>query len=241
MVTYCALLAGLMLSGITLAILSRYSDGDLHSLTLFRLSLATTGVLFLVLIGLPLCFSRLQNTFHSSRRVDSLTGCINRQTFEQIFEQALLEARHSMQPLSLLVVDIDRFRNINEEHGHLAGDATLTMLSRSIIAEINPSSIVCRWDGNQFLVVLRNCQVKEGCEIACKLLEKIRQQPLLVDKKQIRVTASIGIAQMVAADNVQTLIARAQTGLYSARDTGRDTCAIGYDWILIDYCGNSIF
>ncbi len=238
---YGAMLLGLVLSGVMATILSRCTDGDLHSQTLFRLSLAELGILLAVLVGVVLVFRRFRSQSLDGLNVDNLTGFINRHAFSQVFEQALQDTRRSLEPLSVLIVDIDRFRMINEKHGHQVGDAILTMLSKSILTALRASDITCRWDGNQFLIVLKDCPAKDGCRVAHKMLEKIRQQQLVVGEKTIGVTASIGIAQMVSGDNTQALIARAETGLYSSRDNGRDTYAIGYDWILIDYSYDPIF
>ncbi len=235
------MLIGLVLSGVMDAILFRCSDGDLHSQILFRLALTITGILLVILAGLTFVFRRFRKQSLDGLNRDSLTGFIDRHAFGQVFEQALLDSRRTLEPLSLIIVDIDRFRVINEEHGHQVGDAILTMFSKSILAVLRPADITCRWDGNQILVVLKNCPAKNGCKIAHKILEKIRQQQLVIGEKTIGITASIGIAQMVSTDNTQTLVARAETGLYSARDNGRDTYAIGYDWILIDYSYDPIF
>ncbi len=210
------------------------------SQTLFWLSLACTLLLVILLATVNIAFIHLQKQAAGDQETDSLTGFMYRQIFNQVFEQALLDTRRTLEPLSLVMIDIDRFRLINEEHGHLAGDSLLTMLSQSIQTVLRASDITCRWDGNRFIVVLKDCSEKDACRLAGNILEKIRQQRHL-NGKAIKITSSIGVAHMLSSDDSQTLIARAETGLYSARDEGRDTYAIGYDWILIDYYCEPIF
>lgn len=199
-------------------------------------------LLLVLLIALPR-LSRRMLTCHPAGdpAVDRLTGFMNRSVFGPVFEQALLDARRSLQPLSLIMIDIDRFRFINEEHGHLVGDTILTMVGDAIHSTLRASDITCRWDGNQFLIVLKECSVKDACRLAATTLERIRALQLPLNGKIVRVTTSMGVAQMLASDAAEILVARAETGLYSARDAGRDTWAIGYDWILIDYFCKPIF
>lgn len=236
----CAILLGLILSGVMVFLLSKQVVDVSGSPTLFWLSLACVLLLVVLLVAVNIAFTHLRKQAAGDQETDSLTGFMYRQIFNQVFEQALLDTRRTLEPLSLIMIDIDRFRLINEEHGHLAGDSLLTMLSKSIQKVLRASDITCRWDGNRFIVVLKDCSEKDACRLAGNILEKIRQHHHL-NGKAIKITASIGVAQMLSTDDSQTLIARAETGLYSARDEGRDTYAIGYDWILIDYYCEPIF
>lgn len=216
-------------------------DNGTETQTLFSLSLVSILFLVALLAAFNVAFVQLGKQAADGHETDRLTGFMYRQIFNKVFEQALLDARRTMEPLSLIMIDIDHFKRINEEHGHLTGDSLLTLLSNSIQSVLRASDITCRWDGNQFLVVLKNCPEKDACRLASNILEKIREQKGPLNGKPISITASIGVAQMLSTDDSQSLIARAETGLYSARDEGRDTYAIGYDWILIDYYCEPIF
>ncbi len=166
---------------------------------------------------------------------------MTRQDFIAKFEHILLDSSFSNVPLSLLMIDIDHFRRINDKYGHQAGDKVLAMLSKSVQSILRTSDISCRWAGDQFLVVLNDCAVQDACRIAAKVLVMVRKKNLRIGRKTIRVTTSIGVAQRVTDDTVKTLIARAETGLHSACDNGRNTSAIGYDWILLEYYSKPIF
>lgn len=94
---------------------------------------------------------------------------------------------------------------------------------------------------DQILIVLKDCATKDSSRIATKILNIIRNETLTKNGEEIGITVSIGVAQMLSDDNTETLISRAETGVYSARDIGRNTYAIGYDWVLIDYSCEPIF
>jgi diguanylate cyclase (GGDEF)-like protein len=237
-----ALLLGLALSALVSYSLSGYPGNSSDSETLLKISLTDSILLVIILAVANLLFSKFRNqTLRDTQHLDSLTGFMTRHAFGETFKQTLSAAKRSRKPLSVLLIDIDHFRSINEHHGHQVGDELLVMLSKSIRHILRTSDITCRWEGNQILVLLEDCSIETSCGIAEEMLKEIRSQTLEHDKKKIKITTSMGIAQMVSSDNTETLVARAETGLHSARDNGRNTCAIGYDWILIDYSCDPIF
>ena len=225
-----------------IVLFSRKSHSIPSTQTESRITLANSLLLIVVLIAVNLLFRKLQQkSLLGSQPVDELTGFMTRQDFVQVFEHSMLDSNRSNDPLSLLMIDIDHFRRVNEKHGQQAGDQTLTMLSKSIQSVLQSSDVTCRWAGDQFLVVLKDCTVQDACRIAADILGNVRQQELVLGKKTIRVTISIGVAQMNKDDIAKTLIARAETGLHSAIDNGRNASAIGYDWILLEYYSKPIF
>lgn len=184
----------------------------------------------------------VQSMLTKNKHVDELTGFMTRHAFGQIFEHIILDTKRSLEPLTILLVDVDHFRQVNKEHGHETGDKILFLLSQSIQSVLRASDLTCRWEGDTILIVLKECTERDGCRLARKILEKIRQQRLgSSENKTISITTSIGVAQMATGDGVQNLVTRAETGLHSARDNGRNTYAVGYEWILIDYACDPIF
>ena len=176
------------------------------------------------------------------KHIDELTGYTTRHAFGQIFEHAILDTRRSLEPLTVLLIDVDHFRTINERYGHNAGDKLLYLLTETIQSLLRASDLTCRWEGDTMLLVLKDCTERDGCRLAAKILEKVRSLEYVTKERQtVTLTTSIGVAQMITGDDSQALVARAETGLHSARDIGRDTYAIGYEWILIDYACNPIF
>ncbi|AGF79419.1 diguanylate cyclase (GGDEF) domain-containing protein [Desulfocapsa sulfexigens DSM 10523] len=232
----CALFLGIVLAAIDIYSLVSCTDTHASWKTLHRIAL-TDSIFLVIALGIAnfLFIKFRKQRTQDIQHTDSLTGLVTRHAFGEIFEHALLDAKRTLEPLSVLIVDIDHFRGINERYGHKAGDALLSMLSKSIQSVLRASDITCRWEGDQFLVVLKECSTKDSCRIAAKILEMTRSLALKKGEDTIKISISIGIAQMVSDDNIETLTARAETGLYSARDNGRNGCAVGYDWILINY------
>ncbi len=234
-----SVLLGILLSGfLSYTLIDHNPKGHV----LFELSLANCILLIVVLVVANYLFGEYRSKApHDLLHVDILTGFMTRHAFGELFQHTLLEANRTLEPLSILLVDIDHFKGINERYGHKTGDAILTMLAASIQSVLRASDISCRWQGDQFLIVLKDCSTKDCCNIANKILAEIRNQVLHRNNKKICITTSIGVAQMNSDDDTESLAARAETGLHSAQDNGRNSYAIGYDWILIDYSCDPIF
>lgn len=213
-----------------------------YSTNQFLLSNANIIILIFAILAVRLLMNRyVAELTSNSRHVDELTGCLSRQTFSQMFEQLILDTNRSLEPLTILIIDIDHFRLVNEDNGHRIGDEILALLSASIQSVLRASDVTCRWEGDKILVALKDCTEKDGCRIAEKMLEIIRKPYRTSFGQDIAITTSIGVSQMVPGDDMGTLVTRAETGLFTARDNGRDTYAIGYNWILIDYSCDPIF
>ncbi|MCF8056133.1 MAG: GGDEF domain-containing protein [Desulfocapsa sp.] len=236
------LVTSLALSGTAIILLSQNTFSVLLKHTEFQIILANFSFLSMALISVNFLFRKFhQKQLSDKHSIDGLTGVMSRQNFVDVFEHILLDNRRSVRPLCLLMIDIDHFSRINEKHGYQTGDYILSTLGQLIQSVLRAPDIICRWSGDKFIVVLKDCTEKDACRIAAKILAAIRQQELGFEKKTIRVTGSIGIAQNITGDTVKKLIARAETGLHTACDRGRNTCAIGYDWILLEYYIKPIF
>jgi diguanylate cyclase (GGDEF)-like protein len=239
---YGCLVLSLLLSVAVIVLLFQNPSSSLSIQTVFWLISINIVLLFVVLFSVIFLFRKLfRKSAGEKTLIDELSGFVTRQDFIAKFEHILLDSSFSNVPLSLLMIDIDHFRRINDKYGHQAGDKVLAMLSKSVQSILRTSDISCRWAGDQFLVVLNDCAVQDACRIAAKVLVMVRKKNLRIGRKTIRVTTSIGVAQRVTDDTVKTLIARAETGLHSACDNGRNTSAIGYDWILLEYYSKPIF
>ncbi len=234
-----ALLSALVLSGIVSYFLGMQSASNPNTPSLFTVSLTNSIVLLLIIALVYFLMNKKKST--SEQHVDLLTGFMTRHAFAEVFEHAMLDAKRSLEPLSVIIVDIDHFRHVNQQYGHNIGDDLLKMLSRTIQSVLRASDITCRWEGDQILIILKDCSSRDSNRIAEKLLNKIRQEKLERSNLKIGITVSIGVAQMISNDDIDSLVDRAETGVHSARDNGRDTFATGYDWLLIDYSCDPIF
>lgn len=158
---------------------------------------------------------------------DGLTGLYNRRFFEEILSIETDRAIRGTGHLALLVLDLDRFKRVNDLHGHQGGDTVLVEAAARLRGVLRPSDVVARYGGEEFVVVLPDADVETALEVAENCRRALREHPVrLADGSRVRVTASLGLATLgdhpdrpVAADD---LILRADRALYSAKDAGRD-------------------
>lgn len=180
------------------------------------------GVLAVVLLtslfwGLKL--KAVNGQLRRQSRTDSLTGLGNRALLNERLGLELARAMRTNMPLSVVLMDVDHFKQVNDRFGHLAGDAVLTAMAVILRREARQTDTAGRWGGEEFLIVCPDT----GLEHARVLAERIR---LGIDRHGFstgaRHSASFGIAQWQDAETVDTLLARADTALYRAKEMGRD-------------------
>lgn len=237
-----SLLLSIVLSGILAYFLFSHYTCDMSTFYQFLIAVLNILVLIHVFVARTVLVKEIVRELSSgTKHIDDLTGFMSRHAFGEVFGHVMLDTKRTMEPLCVLLVDIDHFRCINEEYGHRVGDEFISMLSSSIQSVLRASDLTCRWQGDQMLVVLKNCTERNGCRLAEKMLEKISAQELQRQGETISMTASIGVSQMIPGDDMDSLVTRTETGLCSARDNKRGSYAVGYDWILIDYACKPIF
>lgn len=150
---------------------------------------------------------------------DVLTGTHNRRKFNELILAEIERVRRYGHPLSLLVVDIDHFKRINDTHGHDAGDEVLIVLAGLIRAGIRATDSLARWGGEEFVVLSPEVSVEEAAGLA----ERLRRAAGTYAYSFVgSVTASIGVAQHRAGETPDELFARADEALYRAKEGGRD-------------------
>ncbi len=158
---------------------------------------------------------------------DSLTGVSNRRGLEQFLDNAMQRARTTRRPLSVLALDIDRFKLVNDAHGHAAGDRTLVRIAHACQALLREGDLIGRIGGEEFLVVLPGSGLAEAKEIAERLRACVEALPAAdVQQDGCSATISIGIAEMAPADvGLEELQRRADAALYRAKAEGRNRVA----------------
>jgi diguanylate cyclase (GGDEF)-like protein len=155
---------------------------------------------------------------------DGLTGLANRAQFEEILANAFSEARATGGPISVLFLDVDKFKAINDMHGHPAGDAVLRQ-SAQLLKTIIGKNHAGRYGGEEIAVVLRQCDAERANQFAERIREAIEGQGILVEGKTIKITVSIGIAADSMGsgfENAEDLIAAADKAVYAAKQAGRN-------------------
>lgn len=166
---------------------------------------------------------------------DALTGVHNRRYFDQRLREEVDRALRKGQPLSCLLIDCDHFKRVNDEHGHLIGDAVLREVAEQVKDQLRLSDAMARYGGEEFAVLL----VQTGAATAMAVAERIRENIAthaieLQDDRELRVTLSIGVATLeeeVRGADVDTfareLVAKADRGLYAAKNSGRNRVEMG--------------
>lgn len=154
---------------------------------------------------------------------DQLTRLANRLQLDYVLEQQVKLANRYATQLSIILLDMDYFKQINDSFGHLVGDKVLVKVAQTIQANIRDADIAGRWGGEEFLLVVPNTGVRS----AALLAEKLRHALACIDLPIAeRTTASFGVAEFVQGDNPETLVARADAALYAAKTAGRNRVEI---------------
>jgi diguanylate cyclase (GGDEF)-like protein len=160
-----------------------------------------------------------------SNRRDVLTGMFNRRHFREVFEQMLHHAAETRQPISLLLIDLDHFKRVNDDHGHLAGDECLRVLARNLSDCLAQEVAVCaRFGGEEFVVVLPGVSATRVVDIAERVRRHISALPVRYSGKEIVMTASIGVFSVPVGSTATAdeVLHQADDALYSAKNAGRN-------------------
>ncbi|MGY1446214.1 sensor domain-containing diguanylate cyclase [Pseudomonas chlororaphis] len=198
--------------------------GDIRR-SLYLNLLICLAITLIVLTLLNRVVRRFQRKIETQATLDSLTGLPNRRGFDLLAAQAMLEAQREPKPLTALLLDLDHFKRLNDTYGHLAGDQVLSGFARHLASCLRQSDIVCRWGGEEFIVLLKDTDSATALKIAEKIRLLIEQQHYAYEGKNMRLTVSIGVTTLQADDTLHSLLSRADHAMYRAKQTGRNrTC-----------------
>lgn len=166
---------------------------------------------------------RLEKRFEILSKTDRLTGLHNRARLDEVLEYELHRFRRSGQPFCACIADLDRFKLVNDELGHQAGDGVLRELARTLAAGIRVTDTLGRWGGEEFLLVLPETSAAGALMVVEKLRERVEASDFRIGR---RVTASFGFDEVRSGDSADSLLSRADEALYAAKRAGRNrACA----------------
>lgn len=209
---------------------SRFGDGDLSS----RIHLDTKDELE----QLAHTFNWMADNLEQSQRelmelatIDGLTGVLNRREFNRRLTQELERSRRGNYSVSLLMIDIDHFKKLNDTYGHQSGDDALRHVSWLIRREVRPGDLPARYGGEEFAVILPHADTEDAFVVAERLRNLIASEKVPISEGQtLQITASLGCATFpLHAQNEEALLGRADAALYQAKRSGRNRVCIAQD------------
>jgi len=160
---------------------------------------------------------------HENSVRDALTGCFNRRHFLDVMDSELRRARRSHGIFSVVMFDLDHFKNINDRFGHLCGDAVLAMVGKRMKAVLRGSDVKCRYGGEEFLVLLPDTPLAGAHRVAEMLRRDVEEHPVHWNEQTVVVTASFGLTEIVPGEiDTPAIIGRVDAGLYQAKQDGRN-------------------
>ena len=190
----------------------------------------TVGESILKFISHASVEARYHEEVHQLASHDSLTDFSNRRHFLELLEKEIARAEHQSRPLSLAILDIDHFKRINDQHGHLGGDVVLRQIAHLMRAQLGAEELAGRIGGEEFAILFPDASaddVRRRCEA---LRTAVANAVIAIGDMQVHMTISIGIARMGKAQPDRAALMRAaDAALYRAKDTGRNRICMADD------------
>lgn len=169
-----------------------------------------------------------------SATTDPLTGCYNRRALNNILDHSISYAQRYKRDLSLIMMDIDYFKSINDTHGHVFGDEVLKHMSHTIKSSIRKSDFLARYGGEEFVVVLPETPLAAAVDIAHRFKKNIENLQFTTPaNNSMTITASLGVSSVNPGDNTTSLISGADSMLYMAKAQGRNCVMSIFDTLPI--------
>jgi len=186
-------------------------------------ALAMAGVLVLMLV---MGLGRARVEAAMAARTDALTGLPNRRAIDEVLARGAAHAARHGDPLSVLMIDLDHFKSINDRHGHVVGDAVLREAADVLRGVGRDEDVAGRWGGEEFLVVLQGIGIEGAITAAERLRAAIAAIAVDDGRAPVRVTASIGVAQLAEGGDPEALLRGADKALYRAKANGRNAVEV---------------
>jgi two-component system, sensor histidine kinase LadS len=169
--------------------------------------------------------SQVNETLREINTMDAVTGIKNRHYFDSVFEQEWRRASREQYPMSILLLDIDHFKDVNDTYGHLAGDECLREVATTIRSTLKrPADILARYGGEEFIAVLPYIENDNAMAFANKVRNRVEAANYVADNQEIKVTVSIGVCTVTPTetDERKDIISAADIALYEAKNAGRN-------------------
>lgn len=190
---------------------------------MFAVNLAISAVITLLVLALVLfAVSHYQRRLQQMATTDALTGLLNRQAFEILNQQTMLDVARTGRPLSAILFDVDWFKRINDSYGHQAGDRVLWDIAQLARDAVRENDIITRWGGEEFMILLRDCPLEVACKVAENLRHAIELHDFALAQLHEPVTVSMGVAEYALQETQSAFFLRTDKALYGAKTSGRN-------------------
>ena len=173
-------------------------------------------------IGNVKLFERIQR----QATMDGLTGLINHKRFYEILEKELWRSRRYGGHISLIMIDIDNLKTINDTYGHRAGDKVIRKISGKIRECVRQIDAAARYGGDEFAVILPNTTLDDAVVVAERMVETVSRSPVTWKKEQIELTISVGVGEYTADTTPEDITSHSDKALYTAKQAGKNTVKI---------------
>lgn len=182
--------------------------------------------LFRQLLGASIGNIKLFEKMQHQAQTDGLTGLANHKTFYEILENELRRSQRYGGQISMIMIDVDNLKTINDNHGHRAGDAAIKQISKKVTECIRQIDTAARYAGDEFAVILPNTSLPEALVVAERMVREVSNSPLTWSKEQINLSISIGVGQYDAAVCPSDIMSHSDKALYTAKRAGKNRVAI---------------
>ena len=182
--------------------------------------------LFSQLVGASIGNIKLFEKIQRQATTDGLTGLVNHKTFYEILEKELWRSRRYGGRISLIMIDVDNLKNINDAYGHRAGDKAIREISRKIKECIRQIDTAARYGGDEFAVILLNTSLDDATVVAQRMVDAVASSPTTWQKEQIQLSISVGLGQYDAEATPEDITSRSDQALYMAKQAGKNTVRI---------------
>jgi len=182
--------------------------------------------LFSQLVGGSIGNIKLFERIQRQATTDGLTGLVNHKTFYEILEKELWRSRRYGGQISLIMVDIDNLKKINDAYGHRVGDKAIKEISKRIKECIRQIDTAARYGGDEFAVILLNTSLIDASVVAKRMVDAVSNTPTAWNKEKIELSISVGLGQYDAQASPEDITSRSDQALYAAKQAGKNTVRI---------------